>query len=632
MIIKSKKITPIQILICFIVLNLVIGIFIVQDFGRSTDEAHEYRTSGVALGLYSGDINENPVENYEALGHDRFYGTASTAAISFIENYIFPNKDHSRKVIAHYSYYIFFQAAIIGVFLLAKNFFDDWVSLIIAFVFGTQPLLFGHAFINPKDIPILTTFLFTVVSGFAMVDRWARIEDTQNFEPDSLNDQQTLKSKKTIKRVTFLLISLFLFLWSSSTITNIFLQLVEFSYNTRSQSLIGKIFASLTTSGSLEGYLLLARISAVKAIRIFCFGIPFILILIFYYAQRSKMGGGKIDFFMLLSASIWGFAVSTRVLAIAAGGLIGLYALIKFGRSVIFPLIFYSVTASMISFISWPLMWIFDLSAFLDSVSLYKNFPWPGMVLFNGQFFDPTALPASYLPKLMLLQFTEPLVILTGAGLIISLFALFNRATDSTKLLLVLAWFFLPLIYTIIWHPTMYSNFRHFLFITPPLFIFAGFAIQQLVIRIKNSILILSIIILLTLPGIIPIIQIHPFEYLYYNSFIGGIEGANNKFVLDYWGIAHKDAMDYANEYFPSGSRILIWNDNLAGKNYARKQFFFAAHTSVPEQDYPNFNYMIIPAKMLIGHPDFEEYPVVFSVDVDNVSLLKILEIQLNEN
>jgi hypothetical protein len=37
-------------------------------------------------------------------------------------------------------------------------------------LFSTQPLIWGHAFINPKDIPFMAFFLGSIALGFQMVD------------------------------------------------------------------------------------------------------------------------------------------------------------------------------------------------------------------------------------------------------------------------------------------------------------------------------------------------------------------------------------------------------------------------------------------------------------------------------
>ncbi|MBT4304930.1 MAG: hypothetical protein HOD40_04085 [Chloroflexi bacterium] len=116
---------PLLLLLIFVSINLLVGIIIVPDFGRSTDESVESTRAELAINMYSGNTAVNPFENYEQLGHSRYYGTAISGLVSVIEQYVFPNEDHSTKVFAHFTQFLFFQAAIIGLFLLSRFFLMD---------------------------------------------------------------------------------------------------------------------------------------------------------------------------------------------------------------------------------------------------------------------------------------------------------------------------------------------------------------------------------------------------------------------------------------------------------------------------------------------------------------------------
>jgi hypothetical protein len=626
-----KKIKPTYLLFIFIFSYLIIGLFIAPDYGRSIDEAHEFRTARVALSFYNTDFDQDSAERYQVLNQDQYYGTASTGLIFAIQKFFFPNWNHSTYTVAHYSYFVFFLMAIIAIFYLGTHFFNQWVSLAVTLLFATQPLLFGHAFINPKDIPILATFLLTVILGFKLVDTWLQNEK-QDKTGNHLPQTASPNPKNKQRFFLIILILIVLLLMGSKVIISVALDLVEYSYTTKETSILGKIFASQTTSGSLEGYLLLTNSFLWKVFRSISFSAPLLLVLMFYYSQRKRLFNQKFGLLFLLAAAVWGFAISTRVLAIAAGGMVGLYALIKLKRKALFPLSIYCLTASVVSYISWPFIWVFGLRGYLDSLSIFNDFPWSGQVLFEGQSYIPADLPANYLPKLMLLQFTEPLVILVLAGFVISLFRLFKRTTDIVKLPVLYAWFFIPLLYVILGKPTIYSNFRHLLFITPPLFIFAGFALEQITIRLKHNAIMLGISLLLIAPGVISIVQLHPYEYMYYNEFTGGVGGAYNNYELDYWSIAYKDAMDFVNENLAADSLIMVWKDNLSGKIYAKKPFIFKAHSEVPVDEYMNYDYMIIPADQRNSEVFFADLPIVFSVDVDGVSLVLVLKIQPGDN
>jgi hypothetical protein len=39
-------------------------------------------------------------------------------------------------------------------------------------------------------------------------------------------------------------------------------------------------------------------------------------------------------------------------------------------------------------------------------------------------------------------------------------------------------------------------------------------------------------------------IRLHPYQYAYFNALAGGVRGADGKFMLDYWGLAFKQASD----------------------------------------------------------------------------------------
>jgi hypothetical protein len=56
------------------------------------------------------------------------------------------------------------------VYRLSLRWMGEWAAFGAAALFSTQPLILGHAFINPKDMPFLVFFLGALLFGFAMVD------------------------------------------------------------------------------------------------------------------------------------------------------------------------------------------------------------------------------------------------------------------------------------------------------------------------------------------------------------------------------------------------------------------------------------------------------------------------------
>jgi hypothetical protein len=93
----------------------------------------------------------------------------------------------------------------------------------------------------------------------------------------------------------------------------------------------------------------------------------------------------------------------------------------------------------------------------------------------------------------------------------------------------------------------MYDGMRHFLFIIPPIFIFTGFSFEFLTEHISVWWLRAGVVFLFLLPGIVGIARLHPFEYAYYNSFIGGTDHAFRKYETDYWLTCYKQAVEELN-------------------------------------------------------------------------------------
>jgi hypothetical protein len=75
---------------------------------------------------------------------------------------------------------------------------------------------------------------------------------------------------------------------------------------------------------------------------------------------------------------------------------------------------------------------------------------------------------------------------------------------------------------------------------------------------------------LIILPGIISIFELHPYQYIYYNKLIGGLPGAENKYELDYFGLSLKESSEFVNRIAPLGSKVIVRGPNHIAKNILR--------------------------------------------------------------
>jgi hypothetical protein len=96
------------------------------------------------------------------------------------------------------------------------------------------------------------------------------------------------------------------------------------------------------------------------------------------------------------------------------------------------------------------------------------------------------------------------------------------------------------------------------LFLIPPIFVFFGFGLKLVFDFVRSRVAQWVIILLLVAPGIRGIADLHPYEYIYFNAYAGGIEGAVGEYDLEYWCTSYRDAMEYLNQVAEPKATIFI--------------------------------------------------------------------------
>jgi len=176
--------------------------------------------------------------------------------------------------------------------------------------------------------------------------------------------------------------------------------------------------------------------------------------------------------------------------------------------------------------------------------------PWKEM--FDGALVSVPDMPWSYLPTLFALQLPEVLLALLVAGIVVTFMSL-SRANVSSRrktiLLMLTMAATLPLVIAMVKRPALYNGIRHFVFVIPPMTVLAGAAFAWGMDWLKENhrrwqpaaMAVFSFGLLLPLSEMI---RLHPYEYTHFNHIAGTVRSADNFFMLDYWGLALKQASD----------------------------------------------------------------------------------------
>ena len=150
-------------------LSFIIGILTLNDYGESWDELKLYN--------YAADSREAyvmwPQHGTIPVTGDRFenYGPAFVMFTSLVAKAFAQFLPAIKSVdVQHLVYFLTFLIGVWAFYHLSNR----WMSRNAAFgatlLYLTQPVFWGHAFINPKDIPLLSLFLLAVYLGLRMHD------------------------------------------------------------------------------------------------------------------------------------------------------------------------------------------------------------------------------------------------------------------------------------------------------------------------------------------------------------------------------------------------------------------------------------------------------------------------------
>ncbi len=581
-----KKYYPI---LAILALSLLVGFFTFDQYGESWDDKSLQKYAVKSINAYATWPQQGVVNLIrEDLG---FYGPFYIMLTEIASQYLSTFLPFSLPDLRHLFYFLTYIAGVCAFYGLAKRWLSEIPALGATLLFATQPVLWGHAFINPKDTPFLSLFLLSIYFGLKQFDL---LEQNHQNESD-------LRSK----RISALLAALWL-----GSVFSLFL------FTPAIRSYIESLVLSAQSGGTNILSLIAKDINAVPAevyaqryfilflqLRTYYFLLITLILLIVWYRLTPQY---PITLFtVFLPAILLGFTTSTRILGPFAGVIITYYALRTKGKQALPPLFMYAIVALIATYLTWPYLWMNPIPRFFESLREMSLYPWLGSVLFNGVSYQSTDLPYSYLPVLLVLQLTEPVWALSIAGWVVSIVG-GEKKRGLVKLSLL--WFVVPLILFIALHIALYDNFRQIIFILPPIFLMAGVAFE----KIKNIKWQIAVVILSLVPGVSGIVSLHPYEYIYYNQFICGVNGAENRFDLDYWGISFREAAEYVNSVAPPNAAIWVEGPSHLFALFAREDLKIYSSSEVERAE--RYEYVVAMSRYDFDETTYPDAEIVYKI------------------
>ncbi len=534
-------------LACFLFVS-----FSIKSFGAAVDEPLIYDYAVLDARVYNNLVFAKPYEYMVELYDLPYYGPAYWLAGNILTSplqAVFPSLDR------YDAWHIFnFATFLLGawcLFCLAKRFTSPRAAFLASLLYLTQPLLWGHGIMNPKDTPFATFFLASVLAGVRMVEEVAKPGSGRGQPLNLLRGRR--RRFLTAAGVFVCLLALSDLVFGHFLARPPLEALIGNAYAGPQGSFLHSLFQRLAAqadavpaSSYVNKALQLVNVAEFTLLLLAASGM-----LIHWLVRASSRSR-----WILLAGIIAGLAFAMRVVAPAALGLVAIYAFFRLGKRALLPLAACLGVGFVTAFIFWPYLWSDPLGHLWKSVSVMAQFPWLGQARFENSDLVTTDLPWYYLPKLIGIQLTLPLLGLAIAGLGLLIYAGIRRRLDWGLALIPVLWFLIPLAAVVAARPHMYDNFRQFLFILPPLFLLAAVAIDAIIKRLQRiqwqAVFALAILV----PGIAAGAWLNPYEYVYYNALMGWTGGIERQFENDYWFTSMCEAARYMNTVAGDGTRI----------------------------------------------------------------------------
>lgn len=291
------------------------------------------------------------------------------------------------------------------------------------------------------------------------------------------------------------------------------------------------------------------------------------------------------------------------------------------------------------------LLWPYALQAPIKHVwkafTEMSNFSTTIRQIFEGELIWSDLMPWYYTPKYILI--TIPIVVIIGLVLFF-VYCWRNKASRFNTFVIFFTFFF-PVFWIIFSNANVYGGWRHAMFAYPPMVVAAGLGINEFFNWVEGKLPKMKqyvhygsvvVVLLLLLGPISHIFRNHPYEYVYFNGFVGGVEKAYGNYELDYYYHSTREAAEWVKANAkpnPDGSKIKVASWHPASVSY-----FFRKDTadfSVPfvrwyERGHEDWDYAIFTvtgvAPEQIRAENFPPKNTIHTIDVDGKPICIILK------
>lgn len=240
-----------------------------------------------------------------------------------------------------------------------------------------------------------------------------------------------------------------------------------------------------------------------------------------------------------------------------------------------------SITVFILSYLLGILLWPWALEDPLanpkESLELMHHYPTTVRQIFEGKLYWSEQFPWYYLFKYMII--TLPVIILLGLVFYMILIWKFKNQKGIILSIFILLACGFPLFYASVSGANVYGGWRQILFAFPPLIVLSSLGLWLIYEKLKPKLLLqlsgLALALLFLFNPVVFFMTNYPYQYIFFNPFVGGVQGAYGNYELDYYFTSFKKAYQFIDAQVGAHTEIVAANfiipEYYKGKPYQPK-------------------------------------------------------------
>jgi 4-amino-4-deoxy-L-arabinose transferase-like glycosyltransferase len=283
---------------------------------------------------------------------------------------------------------------------------------------------------------------------------------------------------------------------------------------------------------------------------------------------------------LLALSGVWRALAERRARIVVTDGL----------RSLFLIMLPVALIAYAVMLVFWPFAQLDPIHNPLQALANFSHQEFPWKTLFDGEYVPATDLPWAYLPVHVALALPELILILLAVAPVFAVLAIRKSGAErATALAYIIVGFAIvfPIGYAIAIKAVLFDGMRHFIFVLPPIAALAAVMMDRALGWLEG----LSFrrwayagLGLYAMAHLGIMASLHPDEYVYYNAFIGGVEGADGLFKTDYWANSYAEAVtgleehlraEFGADYMSHDFKVAVCGPPISAAFYFPPNFIF---------------------------------------------------------